>query len=132
MGCTLKGVEISNKNNGSYAVKYQAHILCSFDYKVVCVDNKFSKKLFYTEEKVLFIGSLKQFLKSMIILKKMIKKHFNKNLIMSAKDEERFQLSSNCWICDKFFDVRDDNVRDHCHITGKYRGHTGVVILILN
>ena len=26
-----------------------------------------------------------------------------------------------CWICDKFIDY-DDKVRDHCHITGKYRG----------
>ena len=54
----------------------------------------------------------------------MIKKHFNKNLIMSAEEEERFQLSNSCWICDKLFDVGDDNVRDHCHITGKYRDTT--------
>ena len=31
----------------------------------------------------------------------MIKKHFNKNLIISAEEEERFQLSNSCWICDK-------------------------------
>ena len=41
---------------------------------------------------------------------------------MSAEEEERFQLSNICWICDKLFDVRDDKVRDHCHITGKYIG----------
>ena len=35
----------------------------------------------------------------------MIKKHFNKNLIMSAEDGERFRLSNSCWICDKLFDV---------------------------
>ena len=51
----------------------------------------------------------------------MIKVHFNKNVIMSA-EEERFQLSNNCWIFDKLFDVGDGKVRDHCHITGKYRG----------
>ena len=50
-----------------------------------------------------------------------MKKHFNKNLIMSA-EEEKFQSSNSCWICDKLFDVGDDKVRDHCHITGKYRG----------
>ena len=66
-----------------------------------------------------FIGSLKQFLMSMIIVKKIIKKHFNENLIMPAEEEEeRFQLSNSCWICDKLFDVGDDKVRDHCHITG--------------
>ena len=36
----------------------------------------------------------------------MIKNHFNKNLIMSAVEEERFQLSNSCWICDKLFDVK--------------------------
>ena len=41
---------------------------------------------------------------------------------MSAEDEEMFQLSNIYWIIDKLFDVGDDKVRDHCHITGKYRG----------
>ena len=41
---------------------------------------------------------------------------------MSAEGEERFQLSNSCWIRDKLFDVGDDKVKDHCHITGKYRG----------
>ena len=56
------------------------------------------KKLFSKEERMKFIDLLKQLLKSMIIAKKkkkMIKKHFNKNLIMSSEDEERFQLSNN-------------------------------------
>ena len=26
------------------------------------------------------------------------------------------------WICDKLFDVRDNEVRDHCYMTEKYRG----------
>ena len=53
---------------------------------------------------------------------------------MSGKDEERFQLSNDCWICDKLFDVGDDKVKDHCHVMGKYRGSLliGVVMLILN
>ena len=50
------------------------------------------------------------------------KKHFNKNLIMSAEEEEeKFQFTNSCWICDKLFDVGDDKLRYHCHITGKYR-----------
>ena len=85
----------------------------------VCIID-LARKLFFTEEKILFIDSLKQFLMSMIIVKKMIKKHFNNNLIMSAEEKERFQLSNSCWICDKLFDVGDDEVRDPYHITGKY------------
>ena len=41
---------------------------------------------------------------------------------MSAEEKERFQLNNSCWVCDKIFNVVDDKVRDHCHITGKYRG----------
>ena len=51
-----------------------------------------------------------------------MKKHFNENLVKTAEDEERFQLSNICWICDKLFNVGDNKVRDHCHITRKYRG----------
>ena len=28
----------------------------------------------------------------------------------------------SCWICDKLFAAGDNKVRDHCQITGKYRG----------
>ena len=38
-GCILKSV----KSKGFYTEKYQDHIPCSFSYKLVCVDNKFSK-----------------------------------------------------------------------------------------
>ena len=43
--CILKEVESSDKNNSSYKEKYQDHVPCNFVYKVVCVDNKFSKKV---------------------------------------------------------------------------------------
>ena len=49
-----------------------------------------------------------------------MKKYFNKNLIMSAEEEEQFEKSEICWICNKI--IEDNKVRDHCHITGKYRG----------
>ena len=55
-------------------------------------------------------------------MQKSDKKHISKNLIMSAEEEERFQLSNICWICDRLFDVSDNKVRDHCHVTGRYRG----------
>ena len=49
-------------------------------------------------------------------------KTYSQNLIMSAKEEEMFQWSNKCCICDKLFDFVDEKVRDHCHITGKCRG----------
>ena len=53
--------------------------------------------------------------------KEIIKRHFDKNRVTSATNEEGFHLSNNCWICDKLFDVQNDKVRDHFHITGKCR-----------
>ena len=50
-----------------------------------------------------------------------IKKHFSKNLIMSAEENESFEMTNISWICGKLVDS-DNKVRDHCHITGKYRG----------
>ena len=122
--CLLKGIKSSDKNNGSYTEKYQDHIPCSFAYKVVCAVNKFSKKVVFYSGKNAVNKFIEAILKEYDNCKKITKKHFNKNLIMSAEDEKRFQLSNNRWICDKLFDAGDNKVRDHCHITGKYRGST--------
>ena len=51
-----------------------------------------------------------------------MKKHFNKNLIMSEEEEQQQLHSSNTfWICKKLINNDDEKVRDHCHITGKFR-----------
>ena len=65
--------------------------------------------------------------------KKVIKKHFNKNLVISEKDEQIFQSSNKCWICDKLFDIGDNKVRE---TTVTEQGNIevlliGVVILVL-
>ena len=100
--CILKGVKSSDKNSGSYTEKYQDHIPSSFAYKVVCIDNKFSKKVALYREKNAFYRFIKGILNEYEYCKKIIKKHFNKNLIMSPEEEERFQLSNSCWICENY------------------------------
>ena len=50
------------------------------------------------------------------------KKHFNKNLVMTAEENEEFERSNICWICDKLTSLDDNKVRDHCHITSFCRG----------
>ena len=40
--CNLNSVE---SYESSYSKKYQDHIACSFAYKLVCVDDKFSKPI---------------------------------------------------------------------------------------
>ena len=54
-------------------------------------------------------------------LKKIMKDQFNKNLVMTEKEEYLFQQSNSCWMFKKLIDNEDEKVRDHCHITGKFR-----------
>ena len=49
-------------------------------------------------------------------------KHFNRNLIMSEKEEHLFQQSNSCRICQKLIDNDEETIRHHCHVTGKFRG----------
>ena len=41
---------------------------------------------------------------------------------MTKEDNEDFENSIKCWICDNDYIDNDVKVRDHCHITRKYRG----------
>ena len=51
-----------------------------------------------------------------------MKKHFNKELVMTKEDNEDFKNSTKCWICDNDYVDTDVKVRDLCDITGKFRG----------
>ena len=97
--CILKKVKsdiVECNSNSSDTIKYQDHIPCSFAYKVVCIDNKFSKNV------VLYRGkdAVNKFIKSILneynYCRRVVTKHFNKNLIISTEEEERFQLSNIC------------------------------------
>ena len=110
----LKKVECNSvKNDSSYARKYQDHTLCGFAYQVVCIDNKFSKKVVLYRGKDAVYQFIKTILSEYSYCKKVARKHFNKNLVMSAEEKEILQLSNICWICDRLFDVGDEKVRDH-------------------
>ena len=50
-----------------------------------------------------------------------MKKSFKKNLIM-REEEQLFQKSNSCWICEKLIDNDNEKVRDHCRVTEKFRG----------
>ena len=39
---------------------------------------------------------------------------------MVEKEVEEFQSSNTCWICEKH--IEDEKARDHCHITGIFKG----------
>ena len=68
--CILKKVESKSSeynSNSSCTRKYQDHIPCSFVYNVVCITINLLRKLFCTEERMLFTTLLNKFLMSIII-----------------------------------------------------------------
>ena len=83
----LEGVEIYED---SYSKKYQSHNPCSFAYKVVCIHNGFSKPIAVFKGKNAACEFFKGILEEYEYCKKLMKKHFNKNLIMSEKEENNF------------------------------------------
>ena len=107
----------------SYTQQYQKHTACSFGYKVVChYDQK------YSGDVVIYRGEdcIERFMKCMFEEVKncqsIIRDNFNKPLKMTGEDEKAFKKATHCHICEKKYKVDDVTVRDHCHVTGKYRG----------
>ena len=49
-------------------------------------------------------------------------KQFNKQLVMTKEDNEDFENSTKCLICDNDYIDHDLKVRYYCRITGKNRG----------
>ena len=119
--CLLKNVDIGINNDCfSYTTKYQDHIPCSFAYKLVCIDDKYSKDIVLYRAKNAVYKLIQSIFSEYSYCKNIMKKHFNKNLIMSVEEEEQFERTEICCICNKL--IENHKVRDHCHITGKYRG----------
>ena len=111
------------KDNDSYTEAYQKHTDCGYGYKLVCCyDDKYSKdSRIYKGEKAVY-RFLEAMLREVEYCKRVMKKEFNKPLKMMKEDEEEFQKAQECYICSMKYTNKDIKVRDHCHITGKYRG----------
>ena len=110
-------------NDKSYTEAYQKHTDCGYGYKVVCCyDNKYTKPVqIYRGEKAVY-KFMEAMLEEVKYCKKVMKKYFNKPLRMTKDDEDKFQKADKCHICEKEYNKTDVRVRDHCHITGQYRG----------
>ena len=117
--CSLKTAE---SYEGTYSNKYQDSVPCSFAYKLVCVNDESTKPLVFFRGENAAYEFIKAIHEEFEYCKKVMKKHVNKNLLMREEEEEQFQSSKTCWNCEKLIDYYDKKVRDHCHVTGKFRG----------
>ena len=109
--------------NKSYTEAYQTHADCGFGYNVVCCyDDKYTKPIqIYRGEKSVY-KFMENILEEVKYCKRVMKKYFNKPLRMTEENEQEFKKATTCHICDKKYTEKDTRVRDHCHITGKFRG----------
>ena len=121
----VQGCEQSEemKNERLYTEAYQTHEDCGYGYKVVCCyDDKYSKYTrIYRGENTVY-KFMEKMLEEVEHCKAVIKKHFNKPLVMTEVDEQHFKTMDGCHICGEKYTDKDVCVRDHCHITGKLRG----------
>ena len=102
--CNLENVDIYK---GSHTKKYHDHITCSYAYKVLYIDDRFSKFIVVYRGENAAYKFIRAILKEYKYCKKIMKKHFNKNLIMNEEEEYLFQQSNSCWICGKL--INSDN-----------------------
>ena len=103
--------EDNGKQNAkmSYTNKCQKHIACSYGCELVCVN-------------IQFLISLINMIEESKPCSDVMKKHFNKVLVLTKEDNESFKNSTKCWICDNGYVHHDVKVKDHYHITREYRG----------
>ena len=120
----IKPIDTCGPNpENSYTKQYQKHTPSSFCYYIKCFDDEvyYQNPVTYTantdNEDVaqIFVNMLEEDVKS-------IYKRFGKpkKMIFGTKESEEFDEATECWICHGELGL--DRVRDHCRLTGIYRG----------
>ena len=122
-GCEQSEEVKNEKTKRSYMEAYQTHEDCGYGCKVVCCyDDKYSKDIcIYRGENTVY-KFMENMLEEVKYCKAVIKKHFNKPLVMTEVDEQHFKTKDGCHICGEKYTDKDVHIRDHRHITGKFRG----------
>ena len=111
-----KPVEIQRCNTHAY----QEHELCAYAFKILSTDVKYTQlmKLYRGKNAVVhFLKSLKIEFRTKGLFGLMQK---GNDMIMTKEDQILFEKATHCHICEKELD--SDKVRDHDHISGKFRG----------
>ena len=101
----------------SSTTKYQKHEPISFSYYIKCFEDTVCdlEPRTYTGEDAIekFIEWLEKDVKYICNIRK-------EKMIFGEKEAEDFNNATDCWICKG--ELGPDKVRDHCHLTGRYRG----------
>ena len=107
----------------SYTKQYQKHIPSGFCYHIKCFD-----EILYSQQPVTFVKEFNVDDVAQIFvdtLEKNIKESykkfkFPKSMILAMHDKLVYDNCTLCHICNE--ELGKDKVRDHCHVSGKFRG----------
>src|SRR5271163_1038400 len=113
-------------NNMSQTNKTHKHVACSFGFKVVCVyDDKLSEsyRSFRGE------NCVEDFLNALFEVEKRVAdklkygRYVNvKNMIITEEQKKVCKRARKCYLCKERFTEKNYKVKDHCHMTGLFRG----------
>ena len=135
--CTLQRTTDKNVSTGicddsdhSKEFSYQNHIDASYFTKFVSIDSEFKldeNEFFKFPQTETYTGNnaAEHFIDYVqTVAEKIFQKYIQnpKPMIFTKDDEENQEKSTHCHICKNEFISTDIIVRDHCHITGEYRG----------
>ena len=111
----IEGPELDPEHSGT--LKTQEHEPCGFSYIVVRSDGQTKAPVLYRGENAVqeFFHRLRE--EESAIMDEL---RHPKQMVMEREDWRSFNRAQDCHICGKELD--NDRVRDHCHITGKFRG----------
>ena len=88
-------------------------LLLVIGYKLVCVDDKFSKPFKSSLDEDAIYNFMNSIIKESKYCTNIMQKYFNKALAMTKKHDEDFENATKCLICDNFYVDGDVKVRDH-------------------
>lgn len=116
------GAPEHTEHTGPYTTKYQKHLAISFSYYIVQHGKEYAKPTTYFGEDAaqVFVNKLLEESKKIEYL---YSKEAIKPMEITEEDQATITNASRCHICGKEFTGDDDPlVRDHDHLTGKFRG----------
>ncbi|XP_024871691.1 uncharacterized protein LOC112454486 [Temnothorax curvispinosus] len=120
--CLLEQRKRENVEGGARTERYayQRHVPFSLGYYLCCTyDDTASAYRCRGEDCVSW------FVNEFRVLAHRVKNKFSTNIAMvklTEDEKSEFRLATHYHVCGKSFQSKDKRVRDHCHLTGRYRG----------
>ncbi|XP_071578407.1 uncharacterized protein [Temnothorax nylanderi] len=121
--CLLEQRERENVEGGARTERYayQRHVPFSLGYYLCCTyDDTVSTYKYRRGE-----DCVSWFVNELRVLAHCVWTKFSTNISMvelTENEKREFWLATHCHVCGKAFQPEDNSVRDHCHLTGRYRG----------